>query len=123
MDVIERLLFALVFVTIIFTAFSIAFTGLPIKRYISEENTDRMESLAEQYVAETRPSFFGQIYFFFSSFITMLKTIFQMLTSGLVNVIFDVGGILNVPLAITSLLAGVLIFILAYFIIKKIAGR
>lgn len=124
MDIdIERVLFGFVFITILFIAFNLAFSGLPVKRYIPEEDTDRLEALGKQYVTDTRPSFIGQIYFFFSSFLTILKTTFTFLTVGIVNIIFDVGSMFNVSTAILGLLSGVLVFILALVIIKKISGR
>lgn len=117
----KSMLFGLVFITILFLALNFAF-NMPTKSYLSDGDLSSLESLGKQYVGEAKPSFFGQIYFFVSSFWTIIKTTFNFLTFGLSKMIYDMGGILGIPTVITSLFVGAIIYIIAMVVLDKLRG-
>lgn len=118
---IENIMFGFVMLAIMFIAFSLGF-NTPEKEYIPESDLNTLEDLGKTYVEEANPSFVGQIFFYISSFWTILKTTFSFIFVGSRNLIFDVGGMFSIPYRILGLLSGAFIFILALYVLDKLRG-
>ena len=117
----KNMVVGLVFIAMIFIVFYSAF-GLPTRTYIPQENIDQLEELGKRFVQEAEPTFIGQVFFFIGSFWAIVRTTFNLITVGIKALIFDIGGMFGVDPTILAMIVGLIIFVWAYQVLKKLRG-
>lgn len=117
----ERMIIGFVILSVTSIAFYMAF-GSEQKSYIPQSDIENLGNLGKQYVGEAKPSFFSQLYFFVSSFWTIIKASFNFATVGMTNLIFDVASGLGFPVTLVTMIIGVIIFVVAIDYLNDLRG-